>query len=117
VTIKEILVYLVEEILDPLSAQSVEDVFTCICLMFKYLQRQLVRDFDNLFKYGREREKERMRREGLQTSYLLHFSFFFPFPGRMQACLDTPNNIYANLLRRACLSFIGKSKWKNYPKQ
>ena len=49
---KEILIYLVEEILDPLNAQSVEDVFTCICLMFKYLQRQLVRDFDNLFKYG-----------------------------------------------------------------
>eukprot|EP00026_Physarum_polycephalum_P000036 Phypoly_transcript_00036.p1 GENE.Phypoly_transcript_00036~~Phypoly_transcript_00036.p1 ORF type:complete len:2902 (+),score=637.83 Phypoly_transcript_00036:86-8791(+) len=46
----EILTYLVEEILDPLSPQSVEDVFTCICLMFKYLQRQLVRDFDNLFK-------------------------------------------------------------------
>lgn len=47
----DILVVLTEDVLDPNIPQLIEDVFTSICYMFKYLQRSLVRDFDNLFPY------------------------------------------------------------------
>ncbi len=47
----DILVTLMDDVLDTSNPELIEDVFSCIVYMFKYMQKQLARDFGNLFKY------------------------------------------------------------------